>query len=620
VATVNEELFDKAVGHSIDLTRYSNGTVKRMITLLNKSDADLFEKLQSAIERLPADSFTVKRLESMLKSVREINEKAYKQVFGEFQQDLFEFTDYELGYQAQLFKDTLPTVVSIASVAPAQVYAAAMAQPFQGRILSDWAKSLETGRLQRIKDGIAIGFTNNETVSQIVQRIRGTRALNYKDGIIDIDRRHAEAVVRTAINHTSQIARDEFYADNADLIKGLRWTATLDSRTSPICQALDGKVFPLKGGQRPPAHWNCRSTMTPVIKSWRELGIDEDDLTGATRASMNGQVPADMTYQQWLQKQSREVQDDILGKGKADIFRSGVPVTNFVNRNGVELTLAQLKEKYGAAVPVITPQPPAPPVDKIPALAKIVPTKTIREAEELATRLLEPNNKAYPKDPRDGGEIVKYRGFTRDNQARKRNEVYGQAVLKGIDKSSVDIILEAFRDIQAEMDKLGLPRLRAITPRAGAALASMGDGVLNISPKVSMLKDNETVRTWKRGDSQEFIRGKTDGIPWTAEKYFPTRRDSIVNTLWHESAHHIHQLYKVNDFASYMRPPLETYLNDLYRSIKREDRIHPTQYSKENSKEWFAESWSLFKMGRGDLIDLNLLDLFERLERGEDLF
>jgi SPP1 gp7 family putative phage head morphogenesis protein len=348
--SLNDKLLDWAVSHQLDLQHYGNGVVQRMLALLNRVDPDLMVQLQEALERIPADSFSVQRLDSLLASVRELNGKAYEQFTAGLGAELKSLTDYEAGYQYQLFDDLLPARISIASVAVDQVHAAAMARPFQGRLLKEWAGSLESGRMQRIRDAVRIGFVENQTVAQIVQRIRGSRALGYADGLLQIDRRHAEAVVRTAIQHTANYARDSFYSSNAELIKGLRWVATLDSRTSPICRARDGKVYSLKNGPRPPAHWNCRSTMVPVIKSWRELGFDIDETPPGTRASMDGQVPGDLTYDAWLRKQPASVQVDILGNTKARLFRDGgLRIDRFVDRFGHEYTIDQLKARNKAA-------------------------------------------------------------------------------------------------------------------------------------------------------------------------------------------------------------------------------------------------------------------------------
>lgn len=350
MATTNEILYDATVHHAVDLQGYSNAQVSPMIALLNKADPELFAKLQSALERLPADSYTVQRLDALLRSVRDVNAQAYAELDKQLTTELREYTGYELDYQKTLFETTLPVTLSVASVSAEQVYAAAMAQPFQGKLLSEWGAELSEARMTRIRDAIRMGYVQNETVPQIVQRIKGTRALKYADGLLDIDRRHVQAVVRTAIKHTANFANDRFYQTNDSLIKGLRWTSTLDSRTSSICQSLDGKIYPVDSGKRPPAHWNCRSVMTPVIKSWKELGIDAEEFPAGTRSSLDGQVPASLNYSQWLKKQSQSRQNEILGSTKAKLFRDGgLEVSNFVSRAGHTYTLAELRLRDAAA-------------------------------------------------------------------------------------------------------------------------------------------------------------------------------------------------------------------------------------------------------------------------------
>jgi len=52
-------------------------------------------------------------------------------------------------------------------------------------------------------------------------------------------------------------------------------------------------------------------------------------------------------YQEWLKSQSKEFQEDILGKTKATLFRNGnLKLNKFVSNNGTELTLKQLAKKY----------------------------------------------------------------------------------------------------------------------------------------------------------------------------------------------------------------------------------------------------------------------------------
>lgn len=85
--------------------------------------------------------------------------------------------------------------------------------------------------------------------------------------------------------------------------------------------------------------------ITPVLKSLRELGIKGNELKPSTRASMDGQVAQDLSYDGWLRTKPQAFQDDVLGKKKAELFRAGLTLDRFVSRAGDELTLDELKQR-----------------------------------------------------------------------------------------------------------------------------------------------------------------------------------------------------------------------------------------------------------------------------------
>lgn len=123
------------------------------------------------------------------------------------------------------------------------------------------------------------------------------------------------------------------------------------------CQVRDGLRYTVKGkkpiGHDVPwlsgpgnLHWGCRSASRPETKSWRELGFDIDDLPPGTRASMNGQVPSNTTFEGWLARQPKDVQDASLGVGRADLWRDGkITFRDLLDANGRELSLDELRAR-----------------------------------------------------------------------------------------------------------------------------------------------------------------------------------------------------------------------------------------------------------------------------------
>jgi hypothetical protein len=98
---------------------------------------------------------------------------------------------------------------------------------------------------------------------------------------------------------------------------------------------------------------NCRSTTVPVI-DYKALGFDPPP--PGKRASMDGPVPADTSYGQWLAKQDAATKAEVLGKERVRYFdllakKYGPKdaMAKLVRDDGSELTLEQLRRRYGSA-------------------------------------------------------------------------------------------------------------------------------------------------------------------------------------------------------------------------------------------------------------------------------
>lgn len=346
--SLNEEIMDLQVRHQVGVQRLGSGVLQKLIPILNTADEEIVTQL---VKRGADGTFTTRRLEALLQSIREINRDAHVELGRELRAELREVAAYEARYQADLFSRALPIRADIVTPAASTLNAVVTSRPFQGKLLRDALSELESSRARMVRDAIRLGVLEGQTIPQMVQRLRGTRALRYKDGVMNIGRRQAEALVRTAVSHTTSAAREETYLANSDIIKAESWIATLDSRTCVSCQSLDGQEFELGKGPRTPLHYSCRCVRVPVLKSWQEMGFGKGELPEGTRASMDGQVPASMTYNEWLKKQPAAVQDEALGPTRGKLFREGKvkDVDRFVNRNGDALTLDELRQREGVA-------------------------------------------------------------------------------------------------------------------------------------------------------------------------------------------------------------------------------------------------------------------------------
>ncbi|MEL4885708.1 phage head morphogenesis protein [Pectobacterium betavasculorum] len=358
MATVNNRLSDESIAHALFVSRYGTGAAKQMVKTLNESDAELTARLLVAMDSLGRNGFTVNRLESLLGSVREVNNTAVQGAFGTLADELLAFAGHEVGYQFDLFNELLPQAVlrhyPLAAVTPDMAYAAAMSKPFQGRLLKEWASNLESDRLTRVSNTVRTGYMNGDPVEQIARKVRGMASSNYQDGALQMSRANATSITKTAVSHVAAVARGSFAEANRDILDCMQWLSTLDNKTTPTCIIRDRKKYTLDGkplGHKIPylqgpgrIHFCCRSTETLVTKSWRDLGIDSDEMDAGTRASMDGQVPEDTTYLEWLARQSPDRQDKVLGIERGRMFRTGeLQLSDMFTDKGEWLTLSQLK-------------------------------------------------------------------------------------------------------------------------------------------------------------------------------------------------------------------------------------------------------------------------------------
>jgi SPP1 gp7 family putative phage head morphogenesis protein len=315
------------------------GTTKDIMKLLKEVEKDLVAKLRVMDMN---SEWSIARIDAQLQSVRAIMSEGYSLIGKELTQQMKDAAEYEQEWQIKAIDDSTHVVLDMVAVAPVTLFAAIESKPLQGKLIKEWIDKLDQDSYTRIQDAVRIGLVEGQSYSDVVKRITGTKALQYTDGVIALNARQTQALVSTAMAHATNTARDEFYQNNNDLFSGLQWVSTLDGRTTSICQARDGKVYPLDSGVRPPAHFRCRSAMVSVLKSWQALGIKNPD--GRTRASMDGQVAQTETYQTWLKKKPEAFQDEVLGKARAQLFRDGTPLDRFVDASGHTYTLEQLKK------------------------------------------------------------------------------------------------------------------------------------------------------------------------------------------------------------------------------------------------------------------------------------
>lgn len=146
---------------------------------------------------------------------------------------------------------------------------------------------------QDLKEELIVNFMTGRTDREVAEIIRN------KFGVGAME---ARRLVRTESAYIVNEMEQQSY-EECDIDKYM-FVATLDKRTSEICQSMDHKVFKVKdrkpGVNCPPMHPFCRSTTIAylndeTISKMERLARDTD--TGKTY-----KIPGNMSYEEWYEK------------------------------------------------------------------------------------------------------------------------------------------------------------------------------------------------------------------------------------------------------------------------------------------------------------------------------
>jgi SPP1 gp7 family putative phage head morphogenesis protein len=215
-----------------------------------------------------------------------------------------------------------------------------------------------------MRQGILRGETLDQLRDRILPKIDMRKVAPGARPMIVTARRNAEALVRTSTMTVANDAHFAAYDANADIMEGFEWSATLDKRTCAVCAAMDGLRWDLHdqpiGHSRPfpgmPLHWNDRCSPLPITRSWEQLAQeaggntklarDLDKIPRGERASMDGPVSGDTTYEGWFADQDPSRQLEILGPGRFALYQKGnLGIADMVSGQGAPLTLKELAAK-----------------------------------------------------------------------------------------------------------------------------------------------------------------------------------------------------------------------------------------------------------------------------------
>lgn len=241
-------------------------SVKRVVPM---NEAMKYNRLDSLQKQLNKHLNTLAKDEKvyMTTNLALIAQESYTNLYFDI------FQGYGVGYSFDLLDDKLVKQL--------------ISNPVHGQ---DYSKRIwNNTRLlaNQVNQELINGLTQGTSTREMSKRLTNKVGSGYKV---------AERLMRTEITNSYNQATLQGYNDSG-IVKQYEYLATLDNRTSAICQALDGKVFNVKdaivGLNYPPMHVRCRSTTVSKF---------DDEVFERRARAENGTtytVPSNMAYKDW---------------------------------------------------------------------------------------------------------------------------------------------------------------------------------------------------------------------------------------------------------------------------------------------------------------------------------
>lgn len=313
---------DAFLRHQINVERYKNYNVQQSLRVIN----EVKSRFAAQLVRTGKDKLSDLTKREFNQFLREFN-KNYTEIMGKYEKaQLAEFKKF--------FKADFGEIKNLFTKLGGSTYRGLSADKLWAKMLNAPASGIgiepknlfsvfSTSAQNKMVAAIKIGYVDNLTPVEIMRTISGTSAAKFRDGLINRFESQLSTTVQTYIQQMTNFLLNSV---GGALHESYQWVAILDGATTAICRSRDGHIYLYGDGPTPPAHYNCRSFIVPVIISAVK---DMPTLFG------------------WLKAQPSIIQDEVLGKRQGQALRAGelkaddIPPFNQMS----PLTLDQFKAK-----------------------------------------------------------------------------------------------------------------------------------------------------------------------------------------------------------------------------------------------------------------------------------
>lgn len=359
-----------------DLDRHSIYLGRIATELLRTRIFPSYDAAYKAVRLILLDAETIgspTKLSLVNKAIAKAIDAATSSAWEETTKELTGLAVYESSYYAELIggyagiRMKTPPQRQVKDWMQKALMALTEGESPQAGLWPDFVRKNKTAMIGRVQGVVSAGYRNGLTVQDMTSQIK-----LLTDGLLS---RHAESLVRTAVQFYANEGREQFAVSNKDLLSERVYWATLDNRTTLLCAGRHLKKWPIDAKDYPtiPAHFGCRSQwlflvegqeapdgMKPAIggkdtEEAERLFRAQEERTGKKpkykgRKDLNKfaieQVKANTKFDTWLKQQPSWFIEDVLGQTRAKLFLEGkMPISSFTDMTGRTLTLDELRQR-----------------------------------------------------------------------------------------------------------------------------------------------------------------------------------------------------------------------------------------------------------------------------------
>lgn len=285
--------------------------------LLEQQKNRIYKETASVFSSLQNDIFISlneeKTLNETLKIIQESIDNTFSQIDTELSKQLVDISTYEAQFQAAVLSDAIiyGTKGEITKVGKDLLQSVIFKSPIDGLLFQESLKNMSDALKSNTIRQVRIGILNGLPVKDIKNSVTAQ--------ILTSTKRY-EAFVRTAVQNSTQQAKDLSYNKNKKFIKGVQIVAIMDKRTTDICKNYNLQVFDVGKGPRPPFHYNCRTFTIPFFKD-EDLVTENDTYdsfnpknAGDFKLSSNEKGEFKMTTKLINIDEQRKIEEQLLNK------------------------------------------------------------------------------------------------------------------------------------------------------------------------------------------------------------------------------------------------------------------------------------------------------------------